>query len=192
MEDNRGKMANLTKTNPVGLDIVIDNIQRKVYELKKEWAVELDGYPRCQILKSNDGQKTIEAYLGNDEYSGSLIFAEENKFFFLSGESVQKVKNNYYSTTIELYFIVNLSEIYSNIKHRADEEVRIDVLHVLNTISGINVVKVESNSDKVFARFNNRISQNYEYEYTDDMQPYHYFKVLIDILEYDINAQSCY
>lgn len=185
-------MANLTKINPAGLDIVIDNIQRKVYELNDQWVIELDGYPRCQILKSKDGQKTIEAYLGNDEYSGSLIFAEENKFFFLAGESIERVGGDYYKTVIELYFMVNLEQVYPNIIHRADEEVRIDVLNVLNTISGINVLKVESNTDKVFARFNNRISQSFEHEYTDDMQPYHYFKVLIDVMEYDINAQSCY
>lgn len=185
-------MANLTKTDPAGLDIVIDNIQRKIYDLSTQWQVELDGYPRCQILKGNNGQKTIEAYLGNDEYSGSLIFAEENKFFFLAGEAVEHVVGDYYKTVIELYFMVNLEQIYPNIIHRADEEVRIDVLNILTTIPQVNVVKVESNNDKVFARFNNRISQNYEYEYTDDMQPYHYFKILLDVLEYDINAQSCY
>jgi len=179
-------MANLTKTNPKGLDIVIDNIQRKVYELTDLWNVELDGYPRCQILM-RDGKKTIEAYLGNDEYSGSLIFAEENKFFILAGESIEHITNTYYKTTIEIYFILNLEEIYPSIDHRADEEVRVDVLNILNEISGVNVIKVEHNTDKVFARFNNRISQNYEHEYTDDMQPYHYFKVLLDILEYDIN-----
>ena len=184
-------MANLTKTNPVGLDIVLDTIQRRVYELKDFWGVELDGYPRCQILL-RDNKKTIEAYLGNDEYSGSLIFAEENKFFLLAGESIDKVSGNYYKTTVELYFILNLEEIYPDILHRSDEEVRIDVLNALIEIPSISIYKVEHNTDKVFARFNNRISQNYEHEYTDDMQPYHYFKILIDILEYDINATSCY
>jgi len=184
-------MANLTKTDPKGLDVLIDNIQRKVYELKDIWGVELDGYPRCQILL-REGKKTIEAYLGNDEYSGSLIFAEENKFFILAGESIEHVSNDYYKTTIEIYFMLNLEDIHPEILHRADEEVRVDVLNVLNTITGINVFKVEHNTDKVFARFNNRISQNYEHEFTDDMQPYHYFKVLLDVLEYDINAQSCY
>jgi hypothetical protein len=181
---------NLTKTNPVGLDIVIDNIQSKVYELKDLWEVDLQGYPRCQIL-TNNNKKTIEAYLGNNDYSSSLIFAEQNKFFVLAGESIEHVSNNYYKTTIEMYFMLNLSEIYPNIQHRADEEVRVDVLNILHTIPNINVFKVEHNSDKVFARFNNRISQTFEHEYTDDMQPYHYFKVLIDILEYDINQTSC-
>lgn len=185
-------MANLTKTNPVGLDIPLDVIQRKVYELKDVWGIQLDGYPRCQILLTKDGKKTIEAYLGNDEYSGSLIFAEENKFFLLAGESVERVSGTYYKTMVELYFILNLEEIYPDVLHRSDEEVRIDVLNVLETIPGISVYRIEHNTDKVFARFNNRISQNYEHEFTDDMQPYHYFKVLIDILEYDINAQSCY
>lgn len=184
-------MANLNKINPAGLDVIIDDIQRVMYGLKDKWGILLDGYPRCHILQ-NEGKKTIEAYLGNDEYSGSLVFSEENKFFFLAGESVERVAENYYKTTIEMYFMLNLDDIYPTILHRADEEVRIDVLNTLNTISGISVVKIESNNDKVFARFNNRISQNYEYEYTDDMQPYHYFKVLIDILEYDINKQSCY
>lgn len=187
-------MANLNKINPVGLDVIIDNIQSVVYSLGSKWNIELDGYPRCDILQkefNNSKVKTIEAYLGNNEYSGSLIFSEENKFFFLSGESVDRVSGDYYKTTIELYFMVNLKEIYPNIQHRADEEVRVDVLNILNSISGINVVKIESNSDKVFARFNNRISQNYEYEFTDNMHPYHYFKILIDVMEYDINKVSC-
>lgn len=184
-------MGNLTKTNPVGLDVVLDIIQRKIYTLKDTWGVNLDGYPRCQIIV-RDNKKTIEAYLGNDEYSGSLVFSEENKFFFLAGESVEHVSDTFYKTTIELYCIVNLKDIYPNIQHRADEEVRVDVMNALNEISGINVVKVESNSDKVFARFNNRISQSFEHENSIDMQACHYFKVLIDILEYDINQQSCY
>lgn len=183
-------MANLNKTNPVGLDVVIDGIQNKVYSLIEQWSIDLTGFPRCHILQRN-GNKTIEAYLGNDEYSGSLIFSEENKFFFLAGEAVERVADTFYKTVIELYFMLNLEDIYPDIAHRADEEVRVDVLNVLNSLSGISVIKIESNNDKVFARFNNRISQNYEYEYTDDMQPYHYFKVLIDVLEYDINQQQC-
>lgn len=184
-------MSNLTKDTTIGLDSVIDRIQRKVYELSDKWSVELTGYPRCYILQKEKGVKVIEAYLGNGEYSGSLIYAEGNKFFFLSGESIESVSNDYFRTTIELYFMLNIEEVYPNITHRADEEVRVDVINVLNTISGIRVLKIESNSDKVFARFNNRISQSFEHEYTDDMHPYHYFKVLIDVMEYDINQTKC-
>ncbi len=184
-------MSNLTKDTTIGLDSVIDRIQRKVYKLNEKWGVELTGYPRCYILQKEKGIKVIEAYLGNGDYSGSLIYAEGNKFFFLSGESIENVSENYFRTTIELYFMLNIEDVYPNISHRADEEVRVDVINVLNTIQGITILKLESSSDKVFARFNNRISQSFEHEYTDDMQPYHYFKVLIDVLEYDINQTKC-
>lgn len=166
-------MSNLTKDTTIGLDSIIDRIQRKVYELSDKWSIELTGYPRCYILQREKGVKVIEAYLGNGEYSGSLIYAEGNKFFFLSGESIDRVSGDYFKTTIELYFMLNIDEVYPNILHRADEEVRVDVINVLNTVQGINVLKIESNSDKVFARFNNRISQSFEHEYTDDMHPYH-------------------
>lgn len=182
-------MNNL-KENPVGLDVIIDKVQKKVYDLKNKWGAELTGYPRCYILQK-ENSKTIEHYLGFNEYSGSLIHREENKFFFLTGERVDKVSNNYYTTSFELYFMLNIEDIYPDISHRADEEVRVDVLNVLDTIPSINVTSVESNVDKVFARFNNRISQNYEYDSYDNLHPYHYFKVLIDVLEFDINQKQC-
>jgi adenylate kinase family enzyme len=87
-------MANLRKENPVGLDVVIDTIQDRLYELKNDWGVNLDGYPRCEILLKGK-EKTIEAYLGNDEYTGSLIFAEENKFFLLQEKKKYKLKDHF-------------------------------------------------------------------------------------------------
>lgn len=184
-------MANLRKENPVGLDIPIDQIQKVVYPLKDLWGVDLTGYPRCYILQNKEGGKKIESFLDKKEYSGNLLYGEGNKFFFLDGEAVENVSNTYYKTTIELYFIINIKEAYPLLDYRADEEVRRDVLNALSTVANIRVVKLEKNSDKVFARFNNRISQNYEHDYRDDMQPYHYFKVLIDVLDYDINATYC-
>lgn len=184
-------MANLTKDTTKGIDSVIHSIQMSVYELNEKWGIELTGYPRCYIIQKEKGIKVIEAYMENGEYSGSLIYAEGDKFFFLSGESFDRVSGDYYTTTIELYFMLNLNKIYPNINHRADEEVRIDVVNVLNMIPNISIIKVESNLDKVFSRFNNRISQSFEHEYKDDMHPYHYFKILIDVLQYDINQTKC-
>ena len=189
-------MANLTKTNPVGLDALIHEYQVKMYALKDKWGIELSGYPRCYILqkKNGDGQlvKTIESYLGNQEFSGSLIFAEENKFFFVAGEKEIQVDRPFqYETTIELYFMLNTKECYPNIQHKADNEVRVDVLNALSKVTGIKQVDIEANGDKVFNRFNNRISQNYEYEYTDGMDDYHYFKCIIELMPYSINKQIC-
>ena len=183
-------MPNLTKNNPIGLDAIINKIQQKLYGLADVWDVELFGYPRCYILEEN-GKKRIESYLQDNDYSGSLIFGEQNKYFFVVPNDIVKVGEQYYTTTIELYFMLNLKECKPFIPHRADEEVRIDVLNLLNEISAIQVTNVIFNSDKVFNRYNSRISQNYEYEYTDDMQPYHYFKLEMEVLPYNINQQNC-
>lgn len=189
-------MSNLVKINPIGLDAVIHDIQVSMYALKDKWGGNLNGYPRCYILqKKNDKDqlvKTIEAFLGNKEYTGTLIFAEENKFFFVAGEKEIQVSRPFqYQTTIELYFMLNTKECYPNILHKADLEVRTDVVNALSKISSINKVDIEANGDKVFNRFNNRISQNYEYEYTDGMDDYHYFKCIIELLPYNINKQIC-
>lgn len=181
---------NKVKENPVGLDALIHDVQTQVYSLATTWNIDLTGYPRCYILEHN-GKKTIESYLGDSEYSRSLIFSEENKFFFLNPEDVEKVGSNLYKTQIELYFIVNLEECKPNVTHRADEEVRNDVLSELSKLPNVKIVKVVHNNDRVFARFNNRVSQNYEYEYTDDMQPYHYFKVILETMPYQLTQTTC-
>ena len=192
MEGNLGKMGNILKTNPIGIDVVVHNAQKKLIKLADKWNIDLIGYPRCYILINATEQKTIEHFEGGIDYSGTLIFAEENKFFFNLAENVEQVSDSVYSAVLELYFVIDTKKCYPNIKQRADEEVRRDVLNVLNTIPHFGQKKViVTNIDKVFNRFNNRISKNYEYEYTDDMQGYHCFKVLIPIPSYNLNDKLC-
>jgi len=186
-------MANLLKTNPIGLDAIIDQIQKKVYELggATKWNTTLQGYPRCYIMQNESKQKTIEAFLEGKDFSGTLIFSEGNKFFFVAPNDIVKESGNYYTTELEMFVIVNLEECKPSIAHRADEEVRADVLNMLNQIPAVKVQKVVINIDRVFNRYNSRISQSYEYEYTDDMQPYHCFKVEMAVLPYNLNQTTC-
>lgn len=184
-------MPNLTKTNPIGIDAVIHDIQSRMYAIKDLWGVELTGYPRCYILQDESGKKTIESFLSASEYSRSLIFAEGNKFFFLAPNDINKESANYYTTNLELYFVLNVVECYPNVLHRADEEVRKDVLTALERCPSVKVSRAIINIDKVFNRYNNRISQSYEYEYTDDMQPYHCFKIEMEVLPYYLNQTIC-
>ena len=184
-------MANLVKTDPLGVDAVIHDIQKRLYLLKDLWNVELSGYPRCYILQNDKGQKTIETYFSNQDYSSSLIFSEGNKFFFLLPNDVEKHSGNYYTSYLELYVILNVVECYPSVIHRADEEVRKDVLDALEKCPSVKVVKAVINIDKVFNRYNNRIRQSYEYEYTDDMQPYHCFKIEMEVLPYLLDQRAC-
>lgn len=173
---------NYLKQNPIGKDAIIQNLQYKLYnDLLTKWGSDLDGYGRCYVVSTN-GRKTIEPYLSSNEYK-NLVVAEKNKFFFTAENDDEKVGNNYYQTKVYLYFIVDVKKLKPDITHRADEEVRNDVLNLIESNVYFNVIKVVTNIDKVFNR--------YDYDYTDDMQPYHCFKIELQSVEYNINQTYC-
>jgi len=183
-------MNNL-KTNPVGIDAVIDGIQKAIYTVNDTWNVDLEGYPRCYILNNSDSKQTVEAYLSDNEYSKPLTFSEGNKFFFVAPNDITNVSPKFYKTNIELYFIVNTVECKPLIPHRADEEVRQDVLNLLEKQSSVKVIRAIWQLDSVFNRFRNKQSRSYEHDDFTDRQPYHAFKIELEVLPYNINKQIC-
>jgi len=181
---------NFVKTKPTGLDAIIHDIQKEIYPLSSSWNIDMDGYPRCYILNKENGQ-TVEAYIGDKEYSKPLSFAEGNKFFFVAPNDIVNVSPKYFKTDIELYFILNLTECKPNILHRADEEVRQDVINLLEKCSSVRIVRIVWQIDKVFNRFRNKQSRSYDYDTATDIHPYHAFKVELELLPYNINKQIC-
>lgn len=174
---------NYLKQNPVGLDASIQKLQVLLYtQLLPKWN-ELSGYGRCYINKDKDGFKTIEDYSKKNEYSGNLVYAEGNKFFFATEKDLERTGNSFYKTSIDLFFIVNVNKVYPSITHRADEEIRLDVLKILENQSLVEVKKLVIDIDKIFNRF--------DYNRVDNMQPYHVFKLELDVVEFDINQKYC-
>jgi|JI61114BRNA_FD_contig_31_7068765_length_1685_multi_5_in_0_out_0_2 hypothetical protein len=173
---------NYLKQNPVGLDAFVQKLQVLLHtQLLSKWS-ELNGYGRCYI-NQHDGFKTIEDYSKKNEYSGNLVFSEGNKFFFATEKDLERTGNGYYKTSIDLFFIVNVNKIYPSIAHRADEEIRIDVLNVLENQALVEVKKLVIDIDKIFNKF--------DYNRVDNMQPYHVFKLELDVVEFDINQKDC-
>lgn len=174
---------NSLKPTPKGLDVTIQTVQVLLYEkLTNLWGVEINGNGRCYVTH-RDGRKTIEKYIDQNEYQ-NLLVAEENKFFFTAENEVQKVGYNTYKTRIDLYFIVNITDLKPLVtEYRADEDVRVDVLNVLSESAFVDINRVIVGVENVFNR--------YEYEITDDMQPYHVFKIELDTVEYNINQNYC-
>jgi len=171
-------MANYTKTNPVGLDLVVDVIQKKLYsKLSLLWNVKLEGYPRCYEIKRSK-KTTIEHYIGKGEYK-SLISSDENKFFFIVKDNIRQVSFTTYNAVIELFFIVNVQDCKPSIKHRADEEVRSDVISVLSTIGVADALKtIIIDTASVF--------RGYDYELLNDMHPHDCFKVIFEIRDFKL------
>ena len=177
-------MANNVKINPIGIDAKLHKIQTKLYDkLTAKWGVTLEGYPRCYVI-DRDGVKTIEHFVKANEYSGNLIVAEQSKFFFVADNDHSKQDNLLYQTDVSLYFIVDVTKIYPDIKHRCDNEVLADVMKVLGVCPGmLQKRKIVVDFKKVF--------QGYKAETEKNMQPYYCFRVDFTLSPYAIDEKIC-
>lgn len=173
-------MSLFNRENPIGLDFIIDKIQKKLFnKLSAKWKIQLDAYSRCYVLEDQDGKRTVEDYQGQNEYSGNLIVSEKNKFFFTAEDSQDRVNNSQFETKINLYFILDLRKIYSDLMQRCDSEVLADVVSVLDSSPGINKqYKIVTDYNDVFDSF--------FYDF-DNIQPYYCFRIEINTLPYSIN-----
>lgn len=171
-------MPNYIKTNPVGLDKVIDIIQKRLYDkLTPLWNIKLEGYPRCYEVKRAK-KVTVEHYKGKGEYE-SLIHSDTNKFFFIVKDDIKQVSYTTYNAVIELYFILNIQDCKPSIHHRADEEVRNEVINVLSTIGVADALKtIIIDTPSVF--------RGYDYELLNDMHPHDCFKVIFEIRDFKL------
>lgn len=176
-------MANNLIINPIGLDTTIYEIQKKLYDvLQPKWNVILDGYPRCYNIQ-RENKRSIEYYKGKNEYK-NLIHLEGNKFFFTADNNQTQTTIDSFTTEVDLYFILNLDQCKSDLKNRGDNEVRIDVLNVLKTFSQIGLnIQVVTDVDKVF--------QGYDFTFRNDQQPYHCFKLTLNITDFTLNDTLC-
>jgi len=170
------------KTNPTGLDAVIATVQTKLMTLETLWGVELDGYPRCYPTERN-GKKGVEHYVGVNEYSGNLIVGERNKFFFTAESRETTTDFKHYSADCELYFVVDLPQCKPQITHRGDQEVRTDVLFILDNMSGVKVKEVWKDVEDVFNGF--------DYEYASFMHPKHAFRITFEAIGFFQNQTNC-
>lgn len=179
-------MANNLESNPIGINTVVYRLQKALYDkLTTLWNAEIDGYPICYSIK-RDGEKnkSIEFYKGKNEYSKNLIVRERNKFFFTADNDLEQTSIDYYSTNIDLYFIVNLKECKSTNENRADKEVINDIFNVLNKFENVGInTKIVTDLDRVF--------QGYTYDFKHDLQPYFCCKFTLNITDFTLNETLC-
>ncbi len=179
-------MANNLESNPIGINTFVYKVQKSLYDkLQPLWNAELDGYPICySIVRDGDKTKSIEYYKGLKEYSKNLIHRERNKFFFVADYDLDQTSIEYYSTQIDLYFILNLKECKSLNENRADKEVLNDISNVLKTFPQIGLnTKIVTDLDSVF--------QGYTYDFKHDLQPYFCCKFTLNITDFTLNDKLC-
>ena len=159
------------KKNPIGIDGVIDRIQSTLFRrLCKRWSIEESEYDSyCRAYKNQTKNGYVpEFYIGNKEYKE--LFVNDTisaTSFFLSGDKVKKVGSGFQSE-LSVIFFVDISKL-KNISHRADDEVRNDVIQSLPDFN--ELISVETGINNVFREFS---QSSIKFR---DMHPLHCFRL---------------
>ena len=167
---------NFRVTDPEGVDVPIDKIQKRIYDkLVALWGV-LDVYGRVSKKDTEDGIQ-IARYIGGGEYE-PMLFTEGNKIFFLQGNSPKFSLGNA-SNDVWMICILNVDQI-RNLDHRGDEEVHKDLISVLSDFMKLSDIETLEYGMDNLARIveESFVTSNFRYS---DIHPYHVFQVKFNL-----------
>lgn len=151
------------KYNPVGVDIEIKTLQEYLERKLSSWNIDIFG--RVEEY----GDKLMVFYKKND-YLPILKFNPKTngRVFFLDSNDTS-LKDGFYTTKLDIYFLLNVVKIKPDVTHRADEEIRMEILKVLEI--KFNEIEIEK-GQKVVSGFNTKLK---------DLQPYHFLKFTVSV-----------
>lgn len=155
------------RTNPVGIDTEIERIARKLYD-KLCWK-NFDSYGRVDLHTKE--AKVVPMYYIEEAQDYKEVLTDDKlsgHFFFVENENTTYGKQ-LLRTDVDIYFMLDLQKLKPEIPHRADEEVRMEILEVVKT----NRFFID-NEFTVQKGIN--VLSNFEHDLVD-LQPYHFLKV---------------
>ncbi len=172
-------MSVISKTNPVGIDIVINDLQELLFTglTAKGWT-NYDSYPRVYKNETKDGL-IPEFYTSKGDYEEVYFDDRLNALsFWLVDDSVEQQNNPNYTANIKVVFQVNLNKLYNNISHRADEEMHRDVSRILDESMIVNRhnKKITTGIKKIYNEEGLNSTNGFE-----DMSNYHVVKFDIEV-----------
>lgn len=164
---------NHLKSSPVGIDKPIQRLQKALYN-----KLEFDeGYGRIYKVE-RDARKEIPAFflnkidykevLTNDRINGSFFFVEYYRTL-QDGPMLE--------TEVDIIFQMNLKLMKPNISHRADEEMRVDILKAIEPYRFFNITDIVKGRNALNGFFHR----------LQDMQPFSYLK-LTGKIKYQTNC----
>lgn len=187
-------MEIIRKDTPVGLDLVIDEIQTLIYNYLTndscvkgnytDYASYSRVYKNVYQGKNKTGVFAEQFLTGNDYQS---VFTNDNisvSSFIIANDSEKRHTKTRKIRTISVIFQINLKKVYADIPHRADEEFHNELSNALRglkkphvLIDGINGI------DNVYTEF--EIARLKEKNH--DLQPLHVFRQDIEV-QYDYDC----
>jgi hypothetical protein len=179
----------ITKTNPVGIDVAIQNLQTHLHKkLMPAWNLDPNNADQNKLYESygrvyrNKAETShiAEVYIGNDEYkevywNNSL---HAISFFGTGAKSTFDISNK---VDVHLVFFVNLRKLKPTITHRADEEVRNEIQQLFgNTLFGFSFESIELWLENVLREYPG--SRRDDRLKAVDMHPVHCFRINLKLL----------
>jgi len=154
----------IRKTSPKGIDKLIDRIQLKLDSSLDLGTWENNHRAYRNLKPENNRGYIAELYTEKGEYRE--CFYNDNfdavSFFFVS-DNAQIVGTNMISQDLHLIFHVDLNGIFPSITHRADEELKLSVYNVLNSLPSalFTINSIETGLKNVYKEFEN---ENFKYD----------------------------
>lgn len=164
-------MAINTKINPVGIDDVIDYIQNLLYA-NLSWT-NYESYARAYKNETNENLM-YEVFTSDNDYKEVLIDDRFNATSFFITEDVSTYSERY-NTTVSVIFQLNLKDLYPSILHRPDEEAHNDVLLILQDNPKFDIENITKGIRNVYSEI------GYGANKFDDLNPYHVFKIDLNV-----------
>lgn len=160
-------------------------------------------YPRCYINFKRRNKDNIYAeriieyfdastvddstdYIDQNVDYKDVLDGEENRMIIIEGSYDIFPVNDlpvFESSLIECIFIVNLNKTHPTIKHRADEEVRLEIKKVIEKIPNVSIKRTVRSLNRVFG--------DLRYSTVLDMHPLHCFKFILSLDRFGSNGNIC-
>ena len=190
-----------TKSNTVGSDILIQNIQTALYtRLKTSWNisddVRYDSYGRVYKVNSDNGYLP-EFYIGNQDYKEMIFDSTTNdvlSFFVLDDKTTFQLGSE--TAKAAVIFKINIGNIKPTVKWRPDEEIKKDILENLQWLLPKvqqgkfrgEITDTETGYKNVFREFEG-MTANKERGFYNDLSPFLIYRVNMN-LTYDIHFNN--
>ncbi len=181
----------IVKTNPVGIDVYIQNLQTRLHtELVRQLefegdAAEYECYGRCYRNKTENGYKAEVFTVANDYKEVYWNDTKSVLSFFGQGTTIKRgIKSE---ADVHFVMFANLVKLEladkqgTLITHRADEELRQMVTGIIGRYSdGFSLVSIDTGIENVLRDYPGSI-KNDNLKYVD-MHPVHAFRLNLKLL----------
>jgi hypothetical protein len=181
----------ITKTNPQGIDFMLQQLQTMLHDsLLLKWGIssaDYKCYGRCYRNRYQYGY-VAENYEGGREYK-EVYWDDALKVLSFFGTSQRVIFEGSEKADVHLVFFVNLEKIKPSVVHRADEEVRKDVIELLRVSNyGLSYEGYEVYVENVLREYPG--SRRDDRLTAVDMHPTHCFRINLSSI-YDITKNNC-